>query len=78
MVCTRMDLIQAVNVVSEYMCNPRKEHWQPVKCIFKYLKGTTNIGLVYHDGASCALAGYSISNYAHIWMQGDMLLGTCS
>ena len=63
MVCTRMDLIQAVNVVSEYMGNPRNEHWQPVKCIFKYLKGTTNIGLIYHGDTSFALTDYSNFDY---------------
>ena len=64
MVCTKPDLTQAISVVSRYMGNHRKEHWQVVKCILRYLKGTTNIGLVYHRSMSYALAGYSYSNYA--------------
>ena len=55
MVCIRSNLAQAVNVVSRYMGNPGKKHWQDVKHIFRYLKGTTNIGLVYHGDISCAL-----------------------
>jgi len=47
-VCTKQDLAQAVSVVSRYMGNLRKKYWQVVKCIFRYLKGTTDIGLVYH------------------------------
>ena len=35
-----------------------------MKHILRYLKGTTDIGLVYHRDMSCALAGYSDSEYA--------------
>ena len=35
-----------------------------MKRIFKYLKGTTNIELVYHGNTSCAFVGYSYSDYA--------------
>ena len=31
MVCTRPDLSHAVSVVSKYMHNPRKDHWEAVK-----------------------------------------------
>jgi hypothetical protein len=31
MVCTRPDLAHAVNVVSKYMANPRRQHWDAVK-----------------------------------------------
>ncbi|KAL6285710.1 hypothetical protein ACE6H2_010100 [Prunus campanulata] len=33
MVCTRLDLAQAVSVVSRYMANPGKQHWNAVKWI---------------------------------------------
>lgn len=41
-----------------------KEHWQTIKRIFKYLKGTTDIGLIYQGDTSCALTGYLDSNHA--------------
>ena len=41
MVCTRPDIAHAVGVVSRYMNNPGKEHWMEIKCILKYLRGTT-------------------------------------
>ncbi|XP_047328226.1 secreted RxLR effector protein 161-like [Impatiens glandulifera] len=47
MVCTRPDLAHAVSVVSRFMGDPGKEHWQAVKRIFCYLKGTSDIGLSY-------------------------------
>ncbi|GKC70380.1 hypothetical protein Tco_1116263 [Tanacetum coccineum] len=47
MVCTRPDIAYAVSVVSTYLANPGKNHWEAVKWILKYLRGTTNVGLVY-------------------------------
>uniref|UniRef100_A0A2N9ECD3 thiamine diphosphokinase n=1 Tax=Fagus sylvatica TaxID=28930 RepID=A0A2N9ECD3_FAGSY len=36
MVCTRPDIAYAVGVVSRYMSNPRKQHWEAVKWILRY------------------------------------------
>ena len=47
MVCTRLDIAHAVGVVSRYMNNLGKEHWMAVKCILRYLKGTTNQALCF-------------------------------
>nr|GEZ87294.1 retrovirus-related Pol polyprotein from transposon TNT 1-94 [Tanacetum cinerariifolium] len=38
MVCTRPDIAYAVNVVSRYLSNPGKNHWEAVKWILKYLR----------------------------------------
>lgn len=40
-VCIRPDIAQAVGVVSRFMNNPGKGHWQAVKWILRYLKGTS-------------------------------------
>ena len=40
MVCTRPDIAHAVGVVSRYMNNPGKEHWDATKWILRYLRGT--------------------------------------
>ena len=45
MVCTRPDIGYAVGVVSRFMSNPGKEHWNAVKWILRYLKGTSNMCL---------------------------------
>ncbi|KAE8707942.1 hypothetical protein F3Y22_tig00110365pilonHSYRG00006 [Hibiscus syriacus] len=45
MICTRQDIAQAVGVVSRYMANPGKEHWNTVKRILRYIKGTSNVAL---------------------------------
>ena len=41
MVCTRPNIAHAVGVVSRFLENPRKEHWEAVKWILRYLRGTT-------------------------------------
>ena len=47
MVYTWLDISHAISVVSRYMTNPRKEHWNAVKWIFRYLAGTIDYELLY-------------------------------
>ncbi|GJW65124.1 hypothetical protein Tco_0117008 [Tanacetum coccineum] len=66
MVCTRPDITYAVSVVSRYLVNPGKNHWEAVKWILKYLRGTANVGLVYGTdrGNHVDVTGFIDSNYA--------------
>ena len=45
MVCTRPDIAHAVGVTSWYLANPGKEHWEAVKWIMRYLRGTSKMCL---------------------------------
>jgi hypothetical protein len=63
MVCTRPDIAHAVGVVSRYMNNPGKEHWEAVKWILRYLRGTTTHALCF-GGSDTFLQGYVDSNMA--------------
>jgi hypothetical protein len=47
MVCTIPYIVHAVGVVGRYMNNPGKEHWEAVKWILKYLKGTATHALCF-------------------------------
>ncbi|XP_062075380.1 secreted RxLR effector protein 161-like [Humulus lupulus] len=49
MVCTRPDLAHAMSVVSRYVSDPGSEHWEAVKWIMRYLKGTLNTGLIFSN-----------------------------
>ena len=64
MVCTRPDLAHAVSVVSRFMGQPGKEHWAAVKRIFRYLKGTSDVGLIYGCDNPRLVTGYSDSDYS--------------
>jgi len=64
MVCTRPDLAHGVSVVSRFMCNLGKAHWVVVKWIMRYLKGTSNICMVYgSNDIECGHIGYADSDY---------------
>jgi hypothetical protein len=47
MVYTKPDLAHSVSTVSRYMENPGREHWNAVKWIFRYLKGTVEHGILF-------------------------------
>lgn len=47
MVSTRPDIAHTMGVFSRYMSNPRKPHWEVVKWILQYLKGTSNYALCF-------------------------------
>lgn len=57
MVCTRPDIAHAVGVVSRYMSNPGKQHWEAVKWILRYLKGSSETCLCF-SGESLEVKGY--------------------
>jgi len=50
MVCTGLVISHAVGVVRRYMSHPRNEHWNVVKWIIIYLRGTSSNFL--HFGGS--------------------------
>ncbi|GKG51720.1 hypothetical protein Tco_0544358, partial [Tanacetum coccineum] len=45
-------------VVSRYMAHPGKEHWNAVKRIFRYLKGTSDSDYAADLDARRSLTGY--------------------
>jgi hypothetical protein len=49
MVCARLDIVHAVGVVRRYMSNPGKQHWEAVKWILRYLKGTSNTYIFFKE-----------------------------
>lgn len=65
LVHTRPDIAYAVGLVSRYMERPTVMHWNAVKRILRYLKGTLDYGLVYtRNGSNSVLSGFSDSDLA--------------
>jgi len=60
---TRPDLSQAVNRMASYCNEPRSVHWQMMKRILRYLKGTINLGIMYQRDINPELIAYSDSDY---------------
>ncbi|GKF95698.1 hypothetical protein Tco_0288433, partial [Tanacetum coccineum] len=48
-ICTRPDIAHAVGVVSRYMAEPGRGHWEVVKRILRYIKGTSDVALCFGD-----------------------------
>jgi hypothetical protein len=65
MVFTRPDITHEVGVVSSYMNDTGKEHWEEIKWIHRYLRGTSTHELCF-EGLDIVLQGYVDS-----YMAGD-------
>jgi len=56
------DIPYAAGRLSIYTSNPSTQHWQALKRVLKYLKGTINYGLTY-VGCPSVLEGYSDASW---------------
>ena len=65
MVYTRPNLAQAISVVSKFLSNSGRQHWDAVKWIFRYLKGTSDYGIMFSRKQSDpSVVGYVDADYA--------------
>ena len=48
---SRPDILFSVCICARFQLDPRESHLTAVKRIFKYLKGTTNLGLFYRKSS---------------------------
>ena len=62
MLCTRPDVSHALSITSRYQVNPGEKHWMAVKNIFKYLRRTKDMFLVYGE-TELIVWGYTDSNF---------------
>ncbi|GKB13579.1 hypothetical protein Tco_0847502 [Tanacetum coccineum] len=60
-----------------YQANPKDSHLVAVKRIFRYLKGTLNLGLYYLKGSGFDLKSYSDSDYAGCNLDRKSTSGGC-
>ena len=63
-VATRPDIAYAVSNVAKFSANPTTQHWTAVKRIRRYLRGTTNLGLVFTPQGKCDCVGFSDADWA--------------
>ncbi|GJR71340.1 retrovirus-related pol polyprotein from transposon TNT 1-94 [Tanacetum coccineum] len=61
---SRPDLIHVVCLYARYQAKPIEKHLHTVKRIFRYLKGTINMGLWYLKDTDMSLIAYSDANHA--------------
>ena len=63
MVCPWPDIAHVVGVVNKFMVNLGKDHWEAVKWIFRYLRGSSNSYLSF-GSSKLVLKGYTDVNMA--------------
>ena len=61
---TRLDITFAVNKACQFMHQPTTMHWQGVKRILRYFKGTMTYGLRLTGSSLSALTAYSDADWA--------------
>jgi len=52
MVCKRLDLSQAVSMISRYMHDRGRGYWEAVKWFLRYIKDTIDVGLVFEKDST--------------------------
>jgi hypothetical protein len=61
---TRPDIAFAVAKLSQYCANPGVKHWQAVKFLARYLKGTRTHGILYAKSGSMAIDAHTDADHA--------------
>ncbi|KAJ9558844.1 hypothetical protein OSB04_013458 [Centaurea solstitialis] len=86
---SRPDITFSTCLCARYQSKPKESHLKVVKCIFRYLKGTVNLGLWYPKGSGYELTGYTDADHGgckldrksttgHIQFLGDKLVSWAS
>ncbi|CAN0897735.1 Retrovirus-related Pol polyprotein from transposon RE1 [Linum grandiflorum] len=74
---SRPDISFSVGVCARYQSCPRNNHLSAVKRIFRYLKGTMELGLWYPTEGTTELLGYSDSDFAGSQTDRRSTSGSC-
>ncbi|GJV07049.1 copia protein [Tanacetum coccineum] len=61
---SRSDIVHATCLFARYQAKPTEKHLKEVKRIFRYLRGTVNVGLWYTMDSGFELTGFSDADYA--------------
>ena len=61
---SRPDIMFSTCLCARFQANPKESHLIAVKRIFRYLKGTPNLGIWYPKGTGFDLIGYTDSDFA--------------
>nr|GFC39015.1 uncharacterized mitochondrial protein AtMg00810-like [Tanacetum cinerariifolium] len=60
---SRPDIVHATCLCARYQAKPTEKHLKEVKRIFRYLRGTVNMGLWYTKDSGFELTGFSDADY---------------
>ena len=72
MAYTRQNIVQAMGVLSQYMDNPRRVHWDAIKRVFRYLRGTSDYFLCFQGNSFVSHCSTCIRGYVDLDWAGDI------
>ncbi|GKC03918.1 retrovirus-related pol polyprotein from transposon TNT 1-94 [Tanacetum coccineum] len=61
---SRSNIVHATCLCARYQAKPTEKHLKEIKRIFRYLRGTVNMGLWYTKDSGFELTGFSDADYA--------------
>jgi hypothetical protein len=61
--CTRPDIAFSINLLARYSSIPTLRHWNGVKHLLRYLRGTIDMGLFYPNKSNPQLVRYANVGY---------------
>ena len=64
--CTRPDIAFSVNLLARYSSAPTLRHWNGVKHLLRYLRGTSDMGIFYSKVPKLELLGYTDAGYLSV------------
>ena len=74
---SRPDIMFATCLCARFQSDPKESHMVAIKRIFRYLKGTSNLGLWYPKVIGFNLVGYTDSDYAGCRIDRKSTFGSC-
>ncbi|KAJ9566849.1 hypothetical protein OSB04_002815 [Centaurea solstitialis] len=74
---SRPDIMYSTCLCARYQAEPKESHLTAVKRIFRYLKGTPNLGLWYSKDSGFDLTSYSDSDFAGCKIDRKSTTGGC-
>jgi len=74
---SRPDILFSVCLCARFQSDLRESNLTTVKRIFRYLKGTTNLGLLYRKSLDYKLAGFCDADYAGDRIERKSTSGNC-
>ena len=60
---TRPDIAFSVNLLAKYSSTPTKRHWNEIKHVLRYFRGTCDMGLFYSKTLEPKFFGYANAGY---------------
>ena len=77
LITSKPDIMFSVYMCARHEAYLKECHFKIVKRILRYLSGTTHFGLLYPNGGSCCLVGFSDSDFTGCKTDRKTTSGTC-